>query len=334
MKIVILTEGGRNIGFGHISRCCALYDAFAEKGIKPCLLINSDIAAGKALEGRNYKILNWLKDQRGLFTIIKRPDIAIIDSYLAGKGLYRKIADRARTAVYIDDNNRIDYPEGIVINGSIYAEELDYPKAGHVDHVLGVKYALLRKEFWRVRNKRIRDEIKTAMITFGGDDSRGMTPKVLKLLVEKYPKLSKKVIIGSAFRNISRIENAKDHKTELIYGPSAKKMKCLMFESDIAISAGGQTLYELSCLGTPAIVVKAADNQANNVKGFQRNRIVKYIGRWDDSDILSGIEKGVREMRGKIKRHLLSRRAVSLVDGQGARRVAGYILKAYDEKQF
>ena len=31
MKVFIITEGGRNISFGHITRCLSLYQAFKEK---------------------------------------------------------------------------------------------------------------------------------------------------------------------------------------------------------------------------------------------------------------------------------------------------------------
>ncbi len=31
MKVFIITEGGKNIGFGHINRCLSLYQAFEEK---------------------------------------------------------------------------------------------------------------------------------------------------------------------------------------------------------------------------------------------------------------------------------------------------------------
>lgn len=42
MKVFIITEGGKNIGFGHITRCLSLYQAFKEKEIIPELILNSD----------------------------------------------------------------------------------------------------------------------------------------------------------------------------------------------------------------------------------------------------------------------------------------------------
>ncbi len=42
MKVIILTEGGEKIGFGHITRGIALCEAFEEKCINPELLVDGD----------------------------------------------------------------------------------------------------------------------------------------------------------------------------------------------------------------------------------------------------------------------------------------------------
>ncbi len=42
MKVIVFTEGGRNYGYGHVSRCKALCEAFIETGVTPDLIINGD----------------------------------------------------------------------------------------------------------------------------------------------------------------------------------------------------------------------------------------------------------------------------------------------------
>jgi len=41
LKAFIITEGSKNIGFGHITRCISLYQAFEERGIIPEFIINN-----------------------------------------------------------------------------------------------------------------------------------------------------------------------------------------------------------------------------------------------------------------------------------------------------
>ena len=93
MKVFIITEGVKNIGFGHVTRCFSLYQAFEERGILPEFIINGDDNIEYLLEDVNYKIFNWLDEKSKLFEMVKDTDIAIIDSYLADISLYNKIAN-------------------------------------------------------------------------------------------------------------------------------------------------------------------------------------------------------------------------------------------------
>ncbi|HEK24805.1 MAG: UDP-2,4-diacetamido-2,4,6-trideoxy-beta-L-altropyranose hydrolase, partial [Hydrogenobaculum sp.] len=244
MKVFIITEGSSYIGFGHITRMLSIYQAFEEINIKPKLIINGDESILDLVENTDFEIYDWLHEKENLLSQIKDADIVIVDSYMADKDFYEKISNMVKIPVYYDDNKRLDYPKGIVVNGNIYAKDLDYPNKEGTFYLLGTQYTPLRKEFWEVSEKSIKKSVESIMITFGGDDIRNMTPKVLKLLKAKFPNLKKNVVIGKGFKNINEIEYTKDANTDLIYFPKAEKMKELMLESDIAISAGGQTLYE------------------------------------------------------------------------------------------
>lgn len=57
------------------------------------------------------------------------------------------------------------------------------------------------------------------------------------------------------------------------YSLDAEHMKTLMLESDVAISAGGQTLYELASVGLPTIAIQVVDNQSEDISGFLKRNI-------------------------------------------------------------
>lgn len=38
-RVIIFTEGGQDIGFGHLTRCSALYDEIDKRGIEVVLVI-------------------------------------------------------------------------------------------------------------------------------------------------------------------------------------------------------------------------------------------------------------------------------------------------------
>jgi UDP-2,4-diacetamido-2,4,6-trideoxy-beta-L-altropyranose hydrolase len=329
MNVFIITEGGSLIGSGHITRCISIYDAFRERHISPTFVINGDEAGLRFLRGYKKVVFNWLEEKERLLNLINNADIAVVDSYLADASFYNHISDIVRVPVYIDDTMRIDYPRGIVVNGTIYAEKFNYPKKKNVTYLLGSKYIPLRKEFRDMPEKENKEKIKTVMITFGGEDIRNLTPDVLKIISDNFPEYSKLVIIGSCFKNIELIKSVKDKNTSLIYSPYANKMKETMLRSDIAISAGGQTLYELARVGVPTVAIAADDNQMNNIIGWEKTGFIEYAGWWDDKKVFKNLLRKINvlsktKIRGKKK--IAGRRRV---DSLGASRVVTHCIKQF-----
>lgn len=326
MKVCIITEGGSKIGFGHLARCKALYEAFKKRGILPEFIIKADDTVADMLANVKYKVIDWLRGKQRISGYIKGASIVIIDSYLADIKFYEKISGLAKKAVYLDDIKRLEYPKGIVINGAIYAEEIDYPERDGVEYLLGIQYFPIRREFRKTPAKKIRRTIGSVMVVFGGNDVRNMTPRVLKLLAARYPHVKKNVVIGKAFGNIAEIKKEADKNTRLAYYPDAASMKSVMSDSDIAVSAGGQTLYELAALGIPTIALTVIDNQVNNMCGWKAAGFIEDIGWWNDKDTLVNLPAALEKFsspRERIRRSNIGR---DLIDGKGAYRIVKALL--------
>lgn len=63
-----------------------------------------------------------------------------------------------------------------------------------------------------------------------------------------------------------------------------------MMKCDLAIAAGGSTLYELGICQVPAIVFAYADNQLSHINWLAENRLIEYIGdvdSWDDKELMN-----------------------------------------------
>lgn len=303
MKVIIITESKKNIGYGHINRCYAIAQAFQEKGIVPDFITNND--------------------NKRIFTLIKyrNHDIAIVDSYLKDLLFYKMLSDRVKLIVCLDDNNRLKYPKGIVINGNVYAKNIDYPKNNQITYLLGTKYTTLRKAFWEVPEKKIREKIESIMVTFGGGDTKNMTPKILSFLNDRYPDLIKNVIIGKSFNNIDDIKKCSDKNTSLIYHPGAVKMKEIMLKSDIAISAGGQTLYELARVGVPTIGVCVADNQFGNIRGWEKIGFLENAGWYNKDNIITRLDILLKMLKNIKLRKIKSTVGKKLIDGRAGFRI-------------
>lgn len=332
MKIIILTEGSSLIGFGHVTRCLSLYQAFHEMDLPVQLIVNGDSSIEPLLLNVDYIILDWINDCDKLYKLFTKSDILVIDSYLADSSFYETLSQIVSLLVCIDDNKRISYPEGIIVNGNIYGDKLDYPTVEGVNYLLGCEYTPLRREFWMESDKIIEKSVRSIMITFGGDDLRNLTSPVLESLVKLYPNIIKRVVIGGGFKEVNIIEDVMDDNTELIFYPDANMMRMIMLESDIAVSGGGQTLYELARLGVPVIAVGVALNQTFNLDYWQRTGFISHAGFWDEINLLSNITvklESLMDMNIRLVKSLIGKK---LVDGKGAVRIARYCLNKYYSK--
>jgi len=321
IKCVILTEGGRNIGFGHITRCLSLCQAFRFNKIVPLLVINCDKGDRSLIKGKNIKFVDWTK-QKKLSAILKEGyEFAIVDSYLATNSLYQEIARCVKFPAYLDDNNRISYPKGTVINGTVNSECFIYEKNRVKSYLLGSRFVPLRKDFWRGCRRATRKTVKNILVTFGGDDKNCLTPMIVKLLAGYGAGIN--VVVGKWAKNrdIVKIRNIAENRIILHTDVNAERMKFLMLQSDICVSAAGQTLYELARTGTPTIAVAVADNQMNNVKGWMQKGFIEYAGWWQENKLKGNIISKYNLLQSARLRRAKARIGQKVVDGRGALRI-------------
>ncbi|MCU0286324.1 MAG: UDP-2,4-diacetamido-2,4,6-trideoxy-beta-L-altropyranose hydrolase [Acidobacteria bacterium] len=321
MEIIILTESGEEIGLGHVTRCLSLAQAFAARKHKIRFIVAGDDSVRDILKNNPCEIFDWKKDEKQLKQAIHNVDVVLVDSYRAEEDIYKKISETARVAVYLDDTNRLAYPAGIVVNWSISAQNLDYPDKEDVLYLLGPGYISLRRAFREVPVKEIKETITDVLVTFGGDDSKNLTPVVLRYLAQHYPMLQKHVVVGGDFKNRAEIEAAADNHTNLVFSPDDEGMKKVMMQADIAISSGGQTLYELARVGVPAVVVIVADNQENNVAGWEKTGFIENAGYWQNEHLMDVVAERFQKLSTFEGRRRASAVGHNIVPGSEAERI-------------
>jgi spore coat polysaccharide biosynthesis predicted glycosyltransferase SpsG len=105
---------------------------------------------------------------------------------------------------------------------------------------------------------------------------------------------------------------------------NVKEMSKLMLNCDIAVSAGGSTLYELCACGVPTIAFSWADNQVNAVKCFGEGYMINAGDFRENEELcLSSIQSGVSNLADDYElRYEMSEKTRHLVDGYGAMRIA------------
>ncbi|MFX0100551.1 MAG: GNAT family N-acetyltransferase [Candidatus Hodarchaeota archaeon] len=279
----------------------------------------------------NKILFNWLEDHNKLIQYLIGADIAIIDSYLAGLEIYHCISKFVSVPVFIDDNNRLDFPRGIILNGSVYAENLNYREYKGLKNLLGPKYIPLRDAFQNLQEKKNPKDIGKIMVTFGGTDTKNLTQKILQFLINNYPSLKKYVILGNGFKNKDQIKKISGEKIKFIENADAGQMKEVMMKSDIAISSCGQTLYELAAVGVPTIGIGVAENQRRNIEKFKEIGFLKYAGWWEDRDLLNNIANQLELLDSHEARLRVSQIGRNFVSNEGSPNAIDAILENYDQ---
>ena len=281
-RVVIFTEAGQNIGFGHLTRCSALYDEIDKRGIEVILVVfGKEIE--NLLEKRKSMLVDW-KNLDFLRNFLNKTDYIIIDSYLATLEVYDFCSKNTVKCLYIDDTNRMNYPKGIILNPSL----LGNVKYNTKNEVLqGKDYIILRKEFTEDKIAHFEKEIDV-LITLGGTDIRDLIPKLLDILSSINNKLKIVVVTGKISENIKKL---KTNYIEIFSNIEALEMRNLILKSKFIICGCGQSIYEMLALKATFLPILIVDNQISNKEGllkYQKN--IKVIN-WDDIELEKCISK-------------------------------------------
>lgn len=319
VKAIIVTEGFEGTGYGHLMRCLSLYQAFEERGITPTYVADCDDIGGQLLGHINLVVLDWRNSRNELARLSLNSDIVVIDSYLADAQIYERLRKACREIVCLDDFLRIPYPPGVIVNGTIGAHKLPYPQDPEHRYLLGIDYIPLRKEFWDVSPRISRQKIENVLLMFGGQDMRDMADKTLRYLLREFPEYTYHVVKGL---NSNGSEDAVNSNRARVYrNLSAGDILQLMLRCGMAISAAGQTTYELARIGIPTIVVGVAENQRYSIQGWIEKGFQQSELWWEDADLF---QKLANEIRGASS---ADGKKSPFCDGQGARRIVEYLSK-------
>ncbi|OCL27611.1 UDP-2,4-diacetamido-2,4,6-trideoxy-beta-L-altropyranose hydrolase [Orenia metallireducens] len=338
-KIFFRVDGGDGIGMGHIMRSLALANAFPK--YREVIFITK--------EDRN--VINLFKENGIQFITIspnltyeeeirtikeillnKKVEILITDSYKIDQNYLIEMKSVVKKLISIHDFAPFSFPSDVVINGNVYGDKLDYSSISKdTEFLLGTNYLLMRDEFQRLEERMVNQEISNILVTVGGSDPLNLTPKVINSLdiLEKELKksLHVDVVIGPSFNNIDKIiEMTRKNRLEISLHFNIRKMSRLMLESDLSITAGGTTLYELAATGTPAVVLLQADNQVLAAKEMERLGTIINLGFGNKVEIEKLAATLIEIAKNEVKRKKMSKVGQKLVDGYGATRCVERIL--------
>ena len=138
-------------------------------------------------------------------------------------------------------------------------------------------FKLLDKTFFSQINVKFVKKVKKIIVLTGGDDLNNLTLDFSNYLNElqilKENSIKVDFILGpfNNFKINRKLDNIDFH-----YNPSDLISK--MRKADLAISASGQTLYELCYLGVPTIGYLSGKDQQQNLKSLSKKGAILNAG--------------------------------------------------------
>lgn len=322
MKALFRTRGNHKQGMGDVMGSLAIADACREtnSGDTITFMVDNDKEACDAVVARAYdiEVVNNLTEEMA-YTKRISPDVVVVNMFKNDAERLKSFKQNTRLLVTIDDPGSAARWADIRINPLYYND----------DAINDPAYVALGKEFITANKdkKVIKDKVEIILITQGGSDTYGFTPKIVGALsssIEKDCQID--IVIGPAFKHHRELKKAIDRsKRDFNIIHNAANICELMQQSDMAITAGGNTMFELACVGVPAIVICGEEFEKETADKMEKCGVVENLG-FGGRVLSERICERVRLlMEDKRRRTGMSRKGQELIDGRGAERTAKLI---------
>ncbi|MDR3358357.1 MAG: UDP-2,4-diacetamido-2,4,6-trideoxy-beta-L-altropyranose hydrolase [Desulfovibrio sp.] len=324
-SLLICADASPATGAGHVMRCLALALAAREVGLAPRLVGRMTVPW---LRERLAKTDIRVTEVDGSVPVRENPqdllarmdgtkaDWLALDGYHFGTDCHKAARRAGCGLLVIDDYNHLpEYHCDILLNQNPGSDDFVY-KGGIGRKLLGPKYALLRPEFSAARRKAeqrvFSGSARNILLTLGGGDCSARLEHIARHCA--LPALA-----GCALTVVAGAMPEENIRTALKHCParleilrSVDDMPALLLATDLCVTAGGGTCWELCCLGVPFLTVEVAENQAGIVSGLQKRGFTPMLTEENFCRFMDDAE---------LRAHVASL-GLAMVSGEGAFAVA------------
>ena len=306
-RVFFRVDAGRvkGMSFGHLARCHIL-----SKALKDYWNVETSFVMRNYTEGINNalaldeKVLSI--DARNSDWMRSVTDTIIFDLPTGPLQNELNIAkEKSIWTVILDDLNNKISRANVVLNSSVLADVSVYP--GNARLLMGPEYLILNEQFQEASCKgRKQNNELSVLITLGGSDLTGLTLNVLKALTKNdYCGFVFNVILGPGFKDngdIDKVAGCFPDKINVFRNPP--DLLPFFVECNLAICAGGRTLYELNALKVPTIAISSIEHEMITIKAFkEKGMILGGLNKWDEYDFLKLFEYAEAQVKSCYLRY-------------------------------
>ena len=330
-RILFFADAGPSVGGGHVMRCLTLAQALAVRGAAcgfvatPAVCAILDVFASAGVE--RVAVSGDSAEALGAAALRWAASAMVVDHYQFELGHEARLRAAARPLLAIDDLRR-RHDCDLVLDSNLDRTSADYPG---IETLAGPAYALVRPAFVERRDavlaRRARGEApRRLLVSLGLTDVEAITARVVEAVLPACGELGLDVVLGAGAPSLERLRAISQSDARVSLHVNTQDMPTLTAAADLAIGAGGSSVWERCCLGLPSITLVLADNQRPNAQALQA------------AGATLTLEAGAADFEGSLRatlqrltadaplRQVVSQAAASLCDGRGADRVADRLL--------
>ena len=326
-KVAVLRADASDlIGVGHVMRSLALGEELLDAGFD-VVLASVDLPAGMREEARKCGITvvdlqcEPFGSDDAIATLALNGAVLVIDGYKFEREFFEILENGSNSFVIIDDNVETNaLAPSVVINQNPHATpEMYVHLSGSPKLLLGLQYALLRREVREATKQSINPVAGKVFVAMGGSDFLQLTSPIvdglkdldIEICVAIGPTNSQRQQIEETVRSIprARVILQADYITELA-------------SSSLAILAAGSSLWEAAALGVPSVGLIVAENQIGASVGAEHCGIsisLDVRSGLHNESIVSNVENLLTMTNGALAKMATATR--SEVDEFGSMRV-------------
>lgn len=357
---IIRADGNVKIGAGHLMRCLTIAEALANRiGGKQeiCFFCADEESAALAesngfrsrVFGTDYRDMEaelpqwekWLAEEEMLQDVGNRDEgrrgeecrdavesscvcIILVDSYYVND-TYLQALRRYGKVYLLDDLQEHTYPADVVINYNAFADEEIYCKlytGTGTECLVGSDYVPVRQQFLN-RDYCVAEAVEDVLITTGGGDRDNIAGRILETIYCQGIRFH--VVTGRYNPHLEELKKLEDTCPGVHIYHDVKDMAGLMQKCDLAITAGGTTIYELAAIGVPFLCFSYAKNQEALTEHIGANEIAGFLGAYhlDEQAVLERLQVMFAEYCESLElRKACYEKEREMIDGKGTERLA------------
>ena len=338
-RILVFPDCGPRIGGGHVMRCLTLARALTAKGAAVAFAANPMAQEVLTVFGARDMATYAVSDDVGEaarqavgWARAFEADAVLLDHYQLSFEQEAALRDGRRLAA-IDDLADRPRPADLIINPGYGRTPGDYLGLLHDDAVVlaGPEYALVRPEFAAHRDqalvrRREGGHLKHVLISLGLTDVEGITGRVVRALEPHLQGLVLDVVLGDQAPSLPALRERAKTDCGLRLHVDTHAMAELMSQADLAVGAGGSSVWERATLGLPTVTVMLADNQRPMAEAMARVGLTLAVDA-RAADFEAQLAAAVRRLIDDAAlRRWLFEAPCHACDGLGAERVAEALL--------